>query len=114
MSDDLRRVSYNEDYLEDITAETRAANSAEWIDAPGVTFLGRWSLTRTGPAIASTSVTVTELTGTKKGYRFQADKSVMANLAAYEGRKVCMIISKTGDLDCGYLEYLVVAARQVA
>ena len=73
------------------------------------TVTARFALTRTGSAIGSCSVTLTER-GSTGIYYGTIDKATLStDLAAYVNRTIYLIVSKPGDADYRWVKYLPLA-----
>lgn len=113
MSTEPVYLNYNADFTARFDVDQYVAGTG-WTSATGTT---GWQIriagTRTGTAIGALSASASE-EGSTGIFAATFDQSdLRSDLAAYNGRTVYVVLSKTGDVDALYQEVLVTDATAV-
>lgn len=105
---EIRELNINTDFLFNFYLTTTNLSTGVLGAATGLTgVVGRFAATRTGAAIGSCSVALSEA-GTTGRYLGVLDTATMvAALTAYVGKVVYAVVSKSGDIDCEVQAYRV-------
>lgn len=105
-----------EDFLAQVDLEQPATTTGIWAAATGLSSVSfRIALTRTGSAVGSLTGSATERSATAGRYYAVFDAATLtADLAAYVGTTVFLIVSKSGDIDCVYFPLLVTDSRDAS
>lgn len=105
---DIRDLNINSDFEFDFGLTKKNATTRAVEPATGLTgVVGRFAATRSGAAIGSCSVALTEA-GTTGRYVGVLDTATMViDLTAYVGKVVYAIVAKSGDLDAEWAAYRV-------
>lgn len=114
MSTETVYLNYNTDFTARFDVDQYVAGTG-WVSATGTTgWQIRIAATRTGPAISSAMSAAASEEGSTGIFAATFDQGdLQADLAAYNGRRVYVILSKTGDVDGLYQEVQVTDATAV-
>lgn len=110
MAADPIPFSIAEDFEVEFKATRKNATTGATEAAAGLSNVtARFALTRTGSAIGSSSVTLTERGSTGIYYGTIDKATLTTDLAAYVNRTIYLILSKSGDSDYRWVKYLPMA-----
>lgn len=107
-------ININADFLAQMDVTTPAADTGIYGPATGVSdFVFRIAETKNGPALGSLSATASVRSADADRYYHMFDTAALVSaLTAYVGRRVYVVLSRSGDLDGLYEPALVTDSEE--
>jgi hypothetical protein len=104
----VKDLPIDQDFEADVGITKKSATTRAWVAATGLTGVtARFALTKTGAAVGSSSWSLSEAGSTGRYFGVLDTATMVTDLAAYANQTVYLIVSKSGDFDRVFGEYVV-------